>query len=161
MKVIIGIDPGLGHTGWGVIKIDNNKLSFIDCGKISSNPKQPLPNRLLTISNGLNKVISKYSPDECAIETTFVNNNPLSSLKLGHARGAAILTAAIAGLYTYEYPANLVKKTIVGVGHAGKQQILMMVKTLLPKSIITSEDAADALAIAICHTQHSKFNSAK
>ncbi|PIR39192.1 MAG: crossover junction endodeoxyribonuclease RuvC [Alphaproteobacteria bacterium CG11_big_fil_rev_8_21_14_0_20_39_49] len=158
MNKILGIDPGLGHTGWGVISKQDNKISFIDCGVISSNPKENLALRLLTIKNGLQEVIQTYSPDQCAIEETFVNKNPLSSLKLGHARGAAILTCSLNGLNPYEYAATLVKKTIVGAGRAEKSQIAMMVKTLLPRAVIKSEDAADALAVAICHCQHSAIN---
>lgn len=158
MKIILGIDPGLGHTGWGIIKKQDNKLSFVDCGVISSKPKDSLAHRLLFIKDGLQEVLNKYNPDQCAIEETFVNKNPLSSLKLGHARGAAILTCSLNGLNPYEYAATLVKKTIVGAGRAEKSQIAMMVKTLLPKAIITSEDAADALAVAICHCQHSSMN---
>jgi crossover junction endodeoxyribonuclease RuvC len=154
MTIILGIDPGLQHTGWGVIEKNGNNLHFIACGVVNSNSKEEMPARLLAISEGLRKVIEIYKPDECAIEETFVNKNPLSSLKLGHARGAAMLTASLAGLNPYEYAATLVKKTIVGVGRAEKAQIVMMVKTLLPKADINSEDAADALAIAICHSQH-------
>ncbi|MCE3232533.1 MAG: crossover junction endodeoxyribonuclease RuvC [Rickettsiaceae bacterium] len=155
MPRILGIDPGLQHTGWGVIEKHDNTLKFIACGVINSNSKSQLPDRLLTLSTGITEVISIYKPDECAIEETFLNTNPMSSLKLGHARGAIMLTASLAGLSPYEYAATLVKKTIVGVGRAEKAQVLMMVKILLPKAEIKSEDAADALAIAICHSQHS------
>jgi crossover junction endodeoxyribonuclease RuvC len=159
MSIILGIDPGLGHTGWGVIRKQDNKLSFIACGTISSNTKLSLAQRLLTIKNGLQTVIDEHSPNECAIEETFVNKNPLSSLKLGHARGAAILTCSLNGINPHEYAATLVKKTIVVAGRADKSQIAIMVKTLLPKAIITSEDAADALAVALCHTQHQKMHN--
>jgi crossover junction endodeoxyribonuclease RuvC len=154
MTKILGIDPGLQHTGWGVIEKQGNSLHFIACGAVHSDSKAPLPQRLLSISKGLTEILKIYKPDECAIEETFVNKNPLSSLKLGHARGAAMLTVSLAGLTPYEYAATLVKKTIIGVGRAEKSQISMMVKTLLPKADIKSEDAADALAIAICHSQH-------
>ena len=158
MNTILGIDPGLGHTGWGVISKKDNTLSYIACGAISSSPKDSLAQRLLAIKNGLQEVINKYTPDQCAIEETFVNKNPLSSLKLGHARGAAILTCSLNDLYSHEYAATLVKKTIVGAGRAEKSQIAMMVKTLLPRAVIESEDAADALAVALCHCQHSTMN---
>jgi crossover junction endodeoxyribonuclease RuvC len=154
MKRILGIDPGLQHTGWGVVVQEHNRLSFVACGTIHSNSKEPIALRLLAVSEGLRDVIAAYSPDECAIEETFVNKNPLSSLKLGHARGAAILTMSLAGLVPYEYAATLVKKTVVGVGRAEKQQVMTMVKHILPRSEISSEDAADALAVAICHVQH-------
>jgi crossover junction endodeoxyribonuclease RuvC len=155
MVTILGIDPGLQHTGWGIIKKDGNSLHYIACGVINSNSKAPLPKRLLTINEGLSEILQIYKPDECAIEETFLNTNPMSSLKLGHARGAAMLTVSLCGITPYEYAATLVKKTVVGVGRAEKSQILMMVKTLLPKADIKSPDAADALAIAICHSQHS------
>lgn len=158
MKTILGIDPGLGHTGWGVINQKDNSLSFVACGVISSNTKDSIGERLLTINSGLQNIIDKHRPSECAIEQTFVNKNPLSSLKLGHARGAAILTCSLNNLVPYEYAATLVKKTVVGAGRAEKSQIAMMVKTLLPKAVISSEDAADALAVAICHTQHAAIN---
>ncbi len=158
MEIILGIDPGLGHTGWGIIKKHGNSISYIACGTISSNPKNSLSQRLLTIKNGLQEAINTHNPNQCAIEETFVNKNPLSSLKLGHARGAAILTCSLNGLNPYEYAATLVKKTVVGAGRADKSQIAMMVKTLLPKAGIKSEDEADALAVAICHCQHSTMN---
>lgn len=158
MKKILGIDPGLSHTGWGIITQKDNSLSFVACGVISSNAKESIADRLLAINRGLQNVIETYQPNQCAIEQTFVNKNPLSSLKLGHARGAAILTCSLNNLIPYEYAATLVKKTVVGAGRADKAQIAMMVKTLLPKAVITSEDAADALAVAICHTQHATMH---
>jgi crossover junction endodeoxyribonuclease RuvC len=154
MTLILGIDPGLQHTGWGIINKDGNSLRYIACGAIHSNSKAPLSERLLSISQGLAHVIQLYKPDECAVEETFVNKNPLSSLKLGHARGAAMLTVSLAGLVPCEYAATLVKKSIVGAGRAEKSQVMMMVKQLLPKADLTSEDAADALAVAICHAHH-------
>jgi crossover junction endodeoxyribonuclease RuvC len=153
-KTILGIDPGLQYTGWGVIEQSGNSLKFVACGTIHSNPKDTLPDRLLSISNGLRQVVKQYKPDECAIEETFMNTNPMSSLKLGHARGAAMLTLSLCGLQPHEYAATLVKKSIVGVGRAEKSQIGMMVKVLLPKAETHGEDEADALAVAICHTQH-------
>lgn len=155
MTIILGIDPGLQHTGWGIIKMQDNALFFVACGAVHSKPKDELSKRLFSISDGLKEVIATYQPDQCAIEETFLNKNPMSSLKLGHARGAVMLTVSLAGLSISEYAATLVKKTVVGVGRAEKAQVMMMVKQLLPKADITSEDAADALAVAICHTQHS------
>jgi crossover junction endodeoxyribonuclease RuvC len=151
---ILGIDPGLTHTGWGVVDYNNNHIRFVACGRISSDSKTDMHLRLKNISEELVKVINLYSPDSCAIEETFVNKNPESSLKLGHARGAAMLTVSLAGLEPCSYAATLVKKTVVGAGRADKNQIAVMVKQLLPNATITSEDAADALAIAICHSQH-------
>lgn len=158
MAVILGLDPGLQHTGWGLINSNGNKISYIACGRVSSDAKAKLSARLATLSDGIKSVIEQYQPDECAIEETFLNKNPMSSLKLGHARGAAMLTASLCGLSVQEYAATLVKKTITGVGRADKSQMIMMVKQLLPKSDITSEDAADALAVAICHVQHYAYN---
>ena len=158
MTIILGIDPGLQHTGWGVIKKQDNTLRFVACGAVHSKPKDELSKRLFSISDGLRQVIEEYQPDECAIEETFLNKNPMSSLKLGHARGAAMLTVSLAGFSISEYAATLVKKTVVGVGRAEKAQVMMMVKQLLPKAEINSEDAADALAVAICHSQHRTLN---
>jgi crossover junction endodeoxyribonuclease RuvC len=150
----LGIDPGLQKTGWGVIESEGNRLSFLACGTIKTSPVDPLSERLAQISRELEGVISLWSPDQCAIEETFVNNNPASALKLGVARGAAMVTPARLGLAVAEYPANLVKKTIVGSGHAAKEQMGMMVRTLLPAAGVMGADAADALAIAICHAHH-------
>ncbi len=158
MSIILGIDPGLQKTGWGIINSNGNRISFVACGSANSDSHDPISTRLLSISESLRKIIEIYKPDQCAIEETFVNKNPMSSLKLGHARGAAMLTVSLAGLKPYEYAATLVKKTIVGVGRAEKAQVLMMVKQFLPKAEIKSEDAADALAIAICHVHHSHMH---
>lgn len=157
MPLILGIDPGLLHTGWGVINTKDNHLKFVACGAISTKSKQPISERLSTLNQGLKNVIKQYNPDECAIEETFVNKNPLSSLKLGHARGALILTASLAGLQPAEYAATLVKKSVVGVGRADKQQVMAMMKILLSGAEIKSEDAADALAVAVCHSHHRAF----
>lgn len=157
MTIILGIDPGLQHTGWGIIEQIGNKLSFIGSGVISAATKIPLAERLLALHLGINKVVACYHPEECAIEETFINSNASSSLKLGHARGALMLTASIAKLPVYEYAATLVKKSVVGVGRADKNQVEVMVKHLLPGCSIPSSDAADALAIAICHAGHSRY----
>lgn len=151
MTVILGIDPGLQHTGWGIIVSKQNRLSFVDCGVIPSDAKRPMAERLKQLHDGLQTVISRYHPAEAAIEETFVNISGASSLKLGQARGALMLTVSLAGIPLAEYSATQVKKSVVGSGHADKRQIAMMVKTLLPASTATKADAADALAVAICH----------
>jgi len=151
---ILGIDPGLRRTGWGVVVIEGNRLSFIACGSVATNEKATLAARLLSIHDGLRRVVDDYGPDEAAVEATFVNKDATATLKLGQARGIAMLVPAIAGLPVAEYAPNLVKKTIVGAGHSEKVQIRMMVKVLLPKADPQSDDAADALAIAVCHAHH-------
>ncbi|MFN7037973.1 MAG: crossover junction endodeoxyribonuclease RuvC [Alphaproteobacteria bacterium] len=154
MTFILGIDPGLTHTGWGVIKVENNKLIYVACGTISSSAKTNIEQRLGDIYTGINSAIKLYNPHECAIERTFVNNNPLSSLKLGHARGAAMLTVALASIPVTEYSPTEVKKAVTGVGGADKNQIDVMIKYLLPTAKIKSKDEADALAIAVCHSSY-------
>ena len=151
---ILGIDPGLRRTGWGVIEIEGNRLSFIGCGRVETDDRQGLPARLAAIHGRLVEVIAQLAPKEAAAEATFVNQNAAATLKLGQARGVALLAAAQAGLVVAEYAPNLVKKTIVGAGHADKTQIRMMVGVLLPKADPETEDAADALAIAITHAHH-------
>jgi crossover junction endodeoxyribonuclease RuvC len=151
---ILGIDPGLRRTGWGVVVIDGNRLSFLACGSLATDDKALLAVRLVAIHDGLRRVVDEYGPDEAAVEATFVNKDATATLKLGQARGIAMLVPAAAGLPVAEYAPNLVKKTIVGAGHSEKVQIRMMVKVLLPKADPQSEDAADALAIAICHAHH-------
>lgn len=154
MTIILGIDPALQHIGWGVVSVSGNQFSFVACGTIHTNAKHNMPTRLREIHDGLQLVIALYKPDEAAIEETFVNKNNASSLKLGQARGAIILSASLAGLELSEYSANLVKKSVVGSGHAGKEQVATMVKILLPASDAKGADAADALAVAICHANH-------
>lgn len=151
---ILGIDPGLQKTGWGIIDFEGHKLSYIDSGTIRTKTTDPMSERLLTLDHGLSQVIVMNKPDQAAIEETFVNKNPASALKLGIARGAAFLPPARAGLSVAEYPANVVKKSLCGTGHAKKDQIIMMVRTLMPLARPDSEDASDALAIAICHAHH-------
>ena len=154
---ILGIDPGLQKIGWGIIKIDGHALSFVACGLIKTNPAQTVPERLCEIDSGLSNVIQGYNPDEAAIEETFMNKNPASALKLGVARGVAIVVPARLGIPVGEYAANLVKKSIVGSGHASKEQMGMMIRTLLPSAPKTmGADEADALAIAICHAHHAQ-----
>ncbi|HNQ92363.1 MAG TPA: crossover junction endodeoxyribonuclease RuvC [Alphaproteobacteria bacterium] len=155
---ILGIDPGLERTGWGVIEQNGNRLSFLAAGVIRSKPTEPMAERLSRIDAELSKIVSEWKPDETAIEETFVNKNAASSLKLGQARGVAIVAPARAGLKVAEYSANKVKKSVVGVGHAGKDQIGMMVKVLLPTAGGLAADAADALAVAICHAHHAQSN---
>ena len=151
---IIGLDPGLQHTGWGIIDQDGSRLSFVAAGRISSVASRPLAERLVEIHTGLVAVIDAHQPDTAAVEETFVNKNPTSTLKLGLARGVALLTPALHKLEVFEYPANLIKKSVVGAGHAGKEQVQMMVRVILPASNAGSPDAADALAVAICHAHH-------
>lgn len=151
---ILGIDPGLQKTGWGIIEAVDNRLTFVQCGLIRTQAALPLYARLAEIDAGLAQVIDFHRPDEAAIEITFVNENPASALKLGVARGAAITCPARHGLSVAEYAPNLVKKSLVGNGHASKDQIGMMVKMLLPAAGKMGADEADALAIAICHAHH-------
>jgi crossover junction endodeoxyribonuclease RuvC len=151
---ILGIDPGLRRTGWGVIACAGNRLAFIACGTVVPNEALPLAARLVALHDGLAAVIAAHAPDEAAVEETFVNGNPASTLKLGQARGIALLAPAQAGLSVAEYAPNLVKKTVVGVGHADKRQIGAMVRVLLPRAEALGPDAADALAIAITHAHH-------
>ena len=151
---IIGIDPGLRRTGWGIISIEGSRLSYVADGTLSSDAAAPLAERLLQLHGRLGEVIGAWTPDEAAVEETFVNKDARATLKLGHARGIALLVPAAAGLPVSEYAPNMVKKTVVGVGHAAKDQIAAMVKILLPTCTPDSADSADALAIAICHAQH-------
>jgi crossover junction endodeoxyribonuclease RuvC len=151
---ILGIDPGLRRTGWGMVVIDGNRLSYVACGSLATDGKAALAARLLSIHDGLRQVVSDHSPDEAAVEATFVSKDGSATLKLGQARGIAMLVPAIAGLPVAEYAPNLVKKTIVGAGHCEKAQIRMMIGVLLPKASPQSDDAADALAIAVCHAHH-------
>lgn len=151
---ILGIDPGLRNTGWGLIISEGSKLSFLACGRIESDATRDLAMRLRQVHEGLAAVIAAWTPDEAAVEETFVNRDPQSALKLGQARGVALVVPALHGITVAEYAANLVKKTVVGVGHADKRQVQAMIRVLLPKAEAGSADAADALAVAICHAQH-------
>ena len=154
---IIGIDPGLTKTGVGIIEVKNNSISFIFSKTIRTNAKEALSDRLSHLHKELAEIIEIYNPDKSAIEETFVNNNPVSSLKLGHARGVLMLTLALAGLQVYEYSSTAVKKAVVGVGRADKNQVGKMINILLPKADFQSEDEADALAIAICHSNNQRL----
>ena len=151
---ILGIDPGLRRTGWGVIDVDGNRLIYVGCGSVESRETSPLAERLLAIHQGLARILGEFSPAEAAIEQTFVNKDGASTLKLGQARGVAMLAPAAFGISVAEYAPNLVKKTVVGAGHADKNQIRVMLGILLPKADPKSADAADALAIAITHAHH-------
>jgi crossover junction endodeoxyribonuclease RuvC len=151
---LLGIDPGLRYMGWGVIDMAGNHLSHVANGVVTSNQRDPLSQRLVSLYDGLTEVLSRWQPDQAAVEKTFVSKDAVATLKLGHARAIALLLPAQNHLPVAEYAPNLVKKTVVGNGHADKRQIRVMVKILLPTCEISSEDAADALAIAICHAHH-------
>jgi crossover junction endodeoxyribonuclease RuvC len=151
---ILGIDPGLRRTGWGVIESEGNRLIFIGCGSVEPPDTLPLASRLLAIHQGLAAVLGEFKPMEAAVEQTFVNKDGVATLKLGQARGVAMLAPAMFGIAVSEYAPNQVKKTVVGAGHADKNQVSVMLKILLPKAEPPSADAADALAIAITHAHH-------
>ncbi len=151
---IIGIDPGLRNLGWGIVGCEGSRLHFIACGSVHSRATESLAERLRQLHDGLAAVLVEHAPMEAAVEETFVNRDPQSALKLGQARGVALLVPALGGLPVAEYAANLIKKTVTGSGHADKAQIAAMVKILLPRSEAASADAADALAVAITHAQH-------
>jgi crossover junction endodeoxyribonuclease RuvC len=151
---ILGIDPGLRRTGWGMVDTDGNRLIYVACGSLKTGERLGLGQRLLAIHDGLTRIVAEFRPDEAAVEATFVNVNGAATLKLGQARGIAMLVPAKAGIAIAEYAPNLVKKTIVGAGHGEKTQIRMMIGVLLPKAEPQSDDAADALAIAVCHAHH-------
>jgi crossover junction endodeoxyribonuclease RuvC len=152
--IILGLDPGLGTTGWGVIAATGNRLSHIANGQIKTDPKQALSERLVTLDRELEDILLEYRPEAAAVEEVFVNTNPQSTLKLGQARGVILLGAAKSGIAVGEYAARLVKKAIVGVGNADKNQIHAMVSRLLPGVKIVGADAADALAVAITHAHY-------
>lgn len=151
---VLGIDPGLRFTGWGLIDSVGARLIHVANGRVASDSERPVPERLVQLRDGLATVLEQYTPDTAAVEETFVNKNPASTLKLGLARGIALLVPAQAGLVVGEYAANAIKKSVVGVGHAAKEQVQMMVQRLLPGVVLAGPDAADALAVAICHAHH-------
>ncbi len=151
---ILGIDPGLRRTGWGMVEIAGNRLGFIGCGSVMTRDDDVLATRLLTIYDGLMRILDEFHPDEAAVEATFVNRDAKATLKLGQARGIAMVVPAKAGVPVAEYAPNLVKKSIVGTGHGDKAQVRMMIGVLLPKADPSSDDAADALAIAVTHAHH-------
>ncbi|HEX6001807.1 MAG TPA: crossover junction endodeoxyribonuclease RuvC [Hyphomicrobiaceae bacterium] len=151
---IIGIDPGLRRTGWGVVDSDGVRLTYVASGHVTSDGEGELAYRLRELYEGLCGVIAAHRPHEAAVEETFVNKDARSTLKLGQARGMALLAPACRGLRVAEYPPNVIKKTVTGAGHAEKRQIAAMIGFLLPKARFESADEADALAIAICHANH-------
>jgi crossover junction endodeoxyribonuclease RuvC len=151
---IVGIDPGLRRTGWGVVEFAGNRLGFLACGSVTTRDDDALAARLLTIYDGLMRIFDEFRPDEAAVEATFVNKDAKATLKLGQARGIAMVVPAKAGVPVAEYAPNLVKKSIVGAGHGDKAQVRMMIGVLLPRADPSSDDAADALAIAVTHAHH-------
>ena len=151
---LLGLDPGLRFTGWGVIDVDGNRLRHIGDGVIATDSDQPVPERLKTLHDALMSLLERLRPDEAAVEETYVNRNGAATLKLGYARGVALLAPALAGVAVTEYGAKSVKKAVVGTGGADKDQVEMMVRRLLPGALIRRADAADALAVAICHAHH-------
>ena len=151
---ILGLDPGLGTTGWGLIRAEGNRLSHLANGELTTKPNDELPKRLAALGEQLESLIAEHRPDSAAVEEVFVNANPQSTLKLGQARGVTIMVAARSGIDVGEYAARLVKKAVVGVGNAEKAQVHAMVARLLPGAKIAGPDAADALAVAITHAHH-------
>ena len=151
---ILGVDPGLRRTGWGIVEIAGNALTFIAAGTVKAPLDGDLASRLVALHRGLTEIVAEFRPDEAAVEQTFVSRDASATLKLGQARGIALLVPALAGLGVAEYAPNAIKKTVVGAGHAEKVQIRLMVRVLLPRAEFDSDDAADALAIAICHAHH-------
>ena len=152
--LILGLDPGLGTTGWGIISAVGNRLSHIGNGQIATDPKMPLAERLVVLDAALTDMILTHKPDQAAVEEVFVNTNAQSTLKLGQARGVCLLAAARSGMPVAEYATRLVKKAVVGTGGAEKAQVQAMLKILLPGVKLAGADAADALAVAICHAHH-------
>jgi len=152
--LILGLDPGLGTTGWGLIRAEGNRLSHVANGQLKTNSGDALPKRLSHLASQLEAIIADHSPEAAAVEEIFVNKNPQSTLKLGQARGVALMIAARAGIEVGEYAPRLVKKAVVGTGAAEKVQVHAMVQRLLPGVEITGPDAADALAVAITHAHH-------
>jgi crossover junction endodeoxyribonuclease RuvC len=155
MVRILGVDPGLRRTGWGVIELRGNALTFVDAGTIRAPLDGELAPRLAALHKGLTEILESLRPDEAAVEQTFVNRDAVATLKLGQARGVALLVPALMGILVAEYAPNAVKKTVVGNGHAEKIQIRRMVQVLLPRARFDSDDSADALAVAITHA-HSR-----
>ena len=157
--LILGIDPGLQKTGWGIIDSVDNRLSYCASGLLKTNPKDDLAQRLASLHEQLMDVLKEFAPETAAVEETFVNKNPASTLKLGQARGVVLAAPAIYGLAVAEYATNKIKKSVVGAGHASKDQVGMMIKTLLPTCGEITEDEADALAVAICHAHYGAWNN--
>ena len=160
MVRLLGLDPGLRFTGWGVIDVDGNRLRHVGDGVIATDAAEPVPERLKVLHEALADLLARLRPDEAAVEETYVNRNGAATLKLGYARGIALLAPALAGVAVTEYGAKSVKKAVVGTGGADKNQVEMMVRRLLPGALIRRADAADALAVAICHAHHRASNLA-
>ncbi len=158
---ILGLDPSISSTGWGIIDVNGSRLSYVADGFISTSSKEPLSSRLNTIFNELKKIIEEYQPDESAIEITFLNTNPETSLKLSMARGVVFLIPSLYNIPLYEYEPNKIKKSLTGVGRAEKSQVETMVKILLPKCTPKNNDSSDALAIAITHSNLRSSYSSK
>jgi crossover junction endodeoxyribonuclease RuvC len=154
VTLILGLDPGLGTTGWGLIRAEGNRLSHIANGQLKTVSTEPLPARLSHLATQLEALLNERSPDSAAVEEVFVNKNPQSTLKLGQARGVVLMIAARSGLDVGEYAARFVKKAVVGNGNADKAQVHYMIQRLLPGAAIAGPDAADALAVAITHAHH-------
>ena len=151
---LLGLDPGLRRTGWGIVDMAGQHLRYVASGVVTSDETRDMADRLVELLTGINLVLDEWQPDEAAVEETFVNKNPVSTLKLGQARGIALLAPALAGLAVHEYATNAVKSAVVGAGHASKDQVAAMVQRLLPGLGPQTADATDALAVAICHAQH-------
>lgn len=154
MVRVLGLDPGLRFTGWGLIEADGNRLRHIANGVIATDSTRSVPDRLRVLHDALATILAERRPDEAAVEETYVNRNGTATLKLGYARGVALLAPALAGIPVHEYGAKAVKKAVVGTGAAAKEQVQVMVRRLLPGAVLGRADAADALAIAICHVHH-------
>ncbi len=151
---ILGLDPSLSSTGWGIVEVENNRLRYVADGFIKTDPKLPIYDRLAVIHRALNEVIETYHPQEAAIEQVFLNENPTSTIKLGMARGVVILAPALFGIPVCEYEPTKVKKAVVGVGRVEKSEVETMVKILLPGCKPKNNDSSDALAMAICHNSY-------
>jgi crossover junction endodeoxyribonuclease RuvC len=153
---VLGLDPGLRHTGWGIIDVAGNRLRHVADGIVHAAVEQSLANRLVSLFRQIIVIVERFRPDEAAVEESFVNRNPASTLKLGVARGVVLLAPAERGLPVVEYSANLIKKAVVGTGHADKTQVALMVRRILSGEVIGAADAADALAVAICHAHYAE-----
>jgi len=160
MVKLLGIDPGLRFTGWGIVEAEGNRLRHVADGIIGTDAAQSVPERLRALHEALAGLLERFRPDEAAVEETYVNRNGTATLKLGYARGVALLAPALAGIPVIEYGAKAVKSAVVGTGAAEKEQVAMMVRRLLPGATIKRADAADALAVAICHAHHRASKSA-
>lgn len=154
MALLIGIDPGLRFTGWGLVEASGNRLRHVADGVVATDNTLPVPDRLCHLHRELSRLLALHCPDEAAVEETYVNRNGTATLKLGYARGVALLAPALSGIPVSEYGAMAVKQAVVGTGAAAKEQVAMMVRRLLPGALIQRADAADALAVAICHAHH-------